>query len=463
MSNFLKNKKVGFYIVAVDILLAVFLGIFFFATYKNFPAGYGGIGMAQNAYANIPEVIGLFMFLGAVIDIVLLILPEFIWIEIFAIAAFCVSLMKQVYCIPNLIADEINKVHYQGGSLPLCLSWLIITIIIIASAIAVLFIGVINSEDEEQLKKEKPAGKKLIKILAGGGAVVATFAVVMSVYGVLAANASKGGQKIVTEKTFAERVKERVVEFQDAVEEYDFNPDEFKLSKADNPYSEMSASDVNKVIGNYNADEERKDADGNIIHKVYIFEGATAEGWQGDYSLKISRITLWEDGLYNGRNTNNGSTVDDLKGYWYNVDDFGEECLILKSTSNSFDMVGNKLTGEGSYYEWFVDVHANYNTQQGGRYIKANGLKYHPLIGMFIDTGSEDVPEYKVGSQLDKSEWTCMQVRNNLAAGSIFDAEHEVTWKNEPNMTEAGEFILTAEYKKEGKNFTADVTIKVVD
>ena len=126
-------------------------------------------------------------------------------------------------------------------------------------------------------------------------------------------------------------------------------------------------------------------------------------------------------------------------------------------------MVGNKLTGEGSYYEWFVDVHANYNTQQGGRYIKANGLKYHPLIGMFIDTGSEDVPEYKVGSQLDKSEWTCMQVRNNLAAGSIFDAEHEVTWKNEPNMTEAGEFILTAEYKKEGKNFTADVTIKVVD
>lgn len=457
MANYLKNKKIGFYFVAANIILALFVGLFFFATYKNFPAGYGGIGMSSNAYAHVPEVIGLFLILGAIFDIILLVLPEFLWIQVAAIAAFCISLMKQVYCIPNLIADEINQVHYQGGSLPLCLSWLIITLIIIGLSIAVLFLGILKPEDEETLKKEKIAGKKLIKVATCGGVAVMALVVIMSVYGVTAANIAKGS---ASKDTFAQRVKARLVEFKDQIGDYDFNPDDCKFTKEDNPYSAMTSSQVNSAIGEYAKDEVRKDSNGNEIHKVYVFEGATAEGWQGDYSLKISRITLWEDGLYNGRNTNGGSTTDNLKGYWYNVNEFGEDCLVLVSTSNSFNMVGNKITGSSSYYEWFVDVHANYNTQQGGRYIKANGLKYQPLIGMFVDTGSSKKPEFKVGGSIDMSEWTCVQVRNNLVAGSIFDAEHEVKWtyraadadedakwSETPDMSQSGAIVAKATWQ----------------
>ena len=111
IKNFFANKKIGYYLVILDVILAVFLGIFFFLTYKDFPAGYGGQGMASNAYAHIPEVIGLFMFLGAVVDIVVLFLPEYLPLHLGAIVAYCISLMKQVYCIPNLVADEINKVR----------------------------------------------------------------------------------------------------------------------------------------------------------------------------------------------------------------------------------------------------------------------------------------------------------------------------------------------------------------
>ena len=458
IKNFFADKKIGYYLVILDVILALFLGIFFFLTYKDFPAGYGGQGMASSAYANVPEVIGLFMFLGAVVDIVALVLPEYLPIHLAALGAYCVSLMKQVFCIPNLVADEINNVHYQGGSFPLCLSWLIITFVILIAAIVVFFIGMIKQEDEDVKMREKPVGAKLIKVIAGGAAIVVAFAVTMAVYGVTDANIKKG-IAANRETTLAERVKERLNDFVDKTVDYDFNPSECKYTEAENPYSSMTTSQVNAKIGNYSENEERTDEAGNPIHKVYTFEGATAEGWQGDYSLKICKITLWEDGLYNGRNTNGSSTTDNLKGYWYNVDEAGAECLVLISTSNEYNMVGNKITGSSSYYEWFVDCHANYNTQQGGRYIKANGLKYHPLIGMFVDTGSKKTPQFKVNSLFDISEWTCMQVRNNLVAGSIFDAEHQVTWSyrakdaaddvqwaNAPDMSQTGTVIAKARW-----------------
>ena len=357
IKEFFANKKIGYYLVAFNVVLSVFLGIFFFATYKHFEPGYLHQGMASNAYANVPEAIGLFMFLGAAIELVALLLPEYIWINLLALVPFCVSLMKQVYCIPNLVADEVNNVHYQGGSFPLCLSWLIVTFVIIAIAIAVLFLGMIKQEDEDTLKKEKPVGKKLIKVAVGGGVAIAALAVVLSIYGVTADTIKKGtaANKVTT---LAERVKMRLEEYKDLVSDYDFNPAEFKLSEQENPYSSATSSSVNSAIGNYNKNEERTDAQGNTIHRVYVFEGLTAEGWQGDYTPKTSTITLWEDGLYNGVNYDGNNKIDDLKGYWYNVDETGADCLVLISTSNSYNMVGNKITGDSSYYEWFVDVHA---------------------------------------------------------------------------------------------------------
>ena len=435
IKNFFANKKVGYYLVVLNFVLAIFLGIFFYATYKHFEPGYGHQGMASNAYANVPEVIGLFMFLAAAIELVALLLPEFIWIQILALAPICISLMKQIYCIPNLIADEANKVHYQGGSLPLCMSWLIITFVMIIITIVVVFVGMIKQDEEERLKKEKIAGKKLIKVACGAGVAVAALAVVLSVYGITADSIKKGSAGA----TLAERVKMRLKEFEDKVDtEYTFNPAEFKLTEAENQYAGQSSSAIQNAVGSYSQTQERGD-----LHKVYIFEGSTAEGWQGDYSQKYVRITLWEDGLYNG--TIQGGS---LYGYWYNVDEYGEDCLMLMSHDGNNDMVGQKLAGEGSYYEWIVDAKANYN---GGRLIKGNGVKYYPLIGMFVDTGSTKTPEYEVGSAFDMSAWTCMQVRNNLVAGSIFDVDNVVKWtyrakdaaeddpwNNAPDMSTAG-------------------------
>ena len=430
IKNFFANKKIGYYLVILDVVLALFLGIFFFLTYKDFPAGYGGQGMASNAYAHIPEVIGLFMLLGAVVDIVALVLPEYLPIHLAAIVAYCVSLMKQVYCIPNLVADEINNIHYQGGSFPLCLSWLIITFVIIGAGIAVMFLGMIAQDEESAKMREKPAGTKLIKIAAGGGAIVVALAVVLTVYGITANNIKKGSGGAAGDD-FNARVQARAKTFQDQVTDYDFNPAEFKLTEEDNEYSNNKSA-ISNAVGKYARNQAREG-----FYKVYTFEGSTAEGWQGDYSQKYVRFTLWSDGLFNG-DINGG----DLRGYWYNVDEVGAECLVMISSDGSNDMVGQKLSGSGSYYEWLVDARATYNN---GRMIKGNGCKYYPLIGMFVDTGSDKTPTFKVGSEFSTSGWTCMQVRNNLVASSIFDAEHEVTF-SKPDMSTAGTKTVKARW-----------------
>ena len=454
IKNFFANKKIGYYLVILDVILAVFLGIFFFLTYKDFPAGYGGQGMASNAYAHIPEVIGLFMFLGAVVDIVVLFLPEYLPLHLGAIVAYCISLMKQVYCIPNLVADEINDIHYQGGSFPLCLSWLIITFIILGAAIAVMFLGMIKQEEEDVKMREKPAGQKLIKIAAGGGAIVVALAVVLTVYGITANNVKKGSAADGG-NDFNARVQARAQTFLDQVIDYDFNPAEFKLTEEENEYSNNKSA-ISGTVGSYSRNQVREG-----LYRVYTFEGSTAEGWQGDYSQKYVRFTLWSDGLFNGDVNGSG-----LTGYWYNEDEVGAECLVMISSDGSNDMVAQRLSGSTSYYEWLVDARAGYN---GGRMIKGNGAKYFPVIGMFVDTGSDKTPEFKVGSEFTTSGWTCMQVRNNLVASSIFDAEHEVTFSS-PDMSTAGTKTVKARWRvqepttnaiQEGNNYYYEEEIEI--
>ena len=66
-----------------------------------------------------------------------------------------------------------------------------------------------------------------------------------------------------------------------------------------------------------------------------------------------------------------------------------------------------------------------------------------------------------------------MQVRNNLVAGSIFNADNDVTW-SAPNMNEVGTQTVTARWKvnnlaenaiQDGSNYyyEAEVEIEIVE
>ena len=131
--DFIKSKSVGYFIVLADALLALITAIIFFATYED--------AMATNATANVPETIGIFLIAGCIIEIVVLIIPQYRFIHIVAIAMFALSLYKEIFLIPNLIADRINNVQYQGGNLDTNIFYLVMLFIIIISAIVAAFLG----------------------------------------------------------------------------------------------------------------------------------------------------------------------------------------------------------------------------------------------------------------------------------------------------------------------------------
>ena len=445
IKNYLKNKKLGFYFVLASITLSVVLAIVFLATYK-LDNGNGQFNLTNSSYALKPETIAIFALAGAVIDIVALVLPEYILIHVGALACYVVSLIKVIRILPDLIAGQITGIAYEGGNFPLNMVFLFLSLAIAGLAVATCFIGVIKDEDEEKKMREMPDMTKWVKIGACGFVAFAT--VLTSV--IVSNNLAKSSA--TTEESMTKKL---LKQYGNQLEEYDFDPNTCIFKEDEHPFADVAKNTISSTVGT-NLDK-RLDADGYEMHKVYTFEGSTAEGWQGDYSLKKGFLTLWEDGLYNG--TSNGTNI---YGYWYNQDSYGEECLTLISKSDDNNMVCNKLAGSSSYYEWSVDMKASYN---GGRLIKVQGLKYYPTVAMYVDTGADDL-KYPVGTtSIDTSKWTFNQVIGGvineekfIKAGSIFDAEHTVKLTL-PDTSSTGEKEVTAKWG----DFETTVKIQIVE
>ena len=87
-------------------------------------------------------------------------------------------------------------------------------------------------------------------------------------------------------------------EFGDKVDpNYTFDPTSIHFTKDGNQYSAYTDENEwkNTIQSAVGSSYERSDA-----NLVYCFEGAYADGWQGDYSKHYAYLYIWDDGLYNG-------------------------------------------------------------------------------------------------------------------------------------------------------------------
>ena len=284
--------------------------------------------------------------------------------------------------------------------------------------------------------------KNLIRYCVAGVVGVGALVAGLSSYGVLK-GAAAGGTDTGDEEDKSFQIDLEAV-FGDKVDaNYTFDPTAVRIELNDNQYA-ADKSLVSSALGSADyRTKTRQDADGNEIHKVYTFEGLTAEGYQGDYSTVEAHITLWEDGTYVGISRN-----DKIYGYWYNVDAEGQDCLaMIDATNKGHDMVCLKLKGDG-FYSYTVDCFVDYGW--GTRMIKTWGAYYYPTIGMYVDTGSNETPKFTVGDAIDTSKWTAKQVTNKLTAGSIFNATKYVTYTL-PSTEEAGEKEVKATWTLYGE------------
>ncbi len=451
IKEFFKNKTVGYYIAIADAVLALVLAIIYFATYKT--------AMANNAAANIPETIGIFLLAGFVVECVLLVLPQYRFIHVIALVMYGLALYKEILLIPALIADWANNVFYQGGNLGTNVFYLVTLLLIAISAIVAVFFGFYKKEEEadEDMAVKKGQTLKVVKIAAGTALVVAAV-LSSSLVAINMKNAANAAAPVDPEPVEPPVHVEPFDPITDDVRAkadayaYDFKPEE-KIIKEQESYT-YGTAELNALgTGDTRADH----------NLVYVFEGSYAEGYQGDYSETYGYLYLWDDGLFGGkiRDTN-------VKGYWFNSsltdgkDEQGndiKDCLKMVSNVSKYEsIITEPATG---FYECHAYVYLNMGW--GTRSMILNGYVYYPVVDLAIDTADTGT-EFKVGKTFDRSSWTANRILKNLNYSAVFKAS-EVRWTDPAGMLDGGKFAAAGSYDITAtwNGLTATKTITVTE
>ena len=429
--DFIKSKSVGYFIVVADALLALITAIIFFATYQD--------AMATNATANVPETIGIFLLAGFVVELVVLALPQYRFVHIIAIAMFALSLYKEIFLIPNLIADRINNVQYQGGNLDTNIFYLVMLFIIIISAIVAAFLGFYKKSAEQEDNMKIKGFVKMGMVI--GGVVLVLGAVLSStlVSNELQKQAAVGGQG-GTASPITKKIRDAANKV-----DYDFDPTSVVIKQKEQ-YDYNNEALKNLVFG-----DEREG-----YHLVYVFEGSYAEGYQGDYRDREIKIYLWEDGLYTGK-----SDFLEFRGYWFNSslgstgkneEGFDvEDCLqMVSDTEYNGAKPFESIIAES--IDGFYDHQAYVFVPNGdGRSVVISGYRYYPDVAVFIDTNDYNV--FKVGEKfLIDSFWLYNRVIKNLTYSPVMN-KSEIEWTmpdglldENKRLTQEGKFTITGKW-----------------
>ena len=450
MQNFMKKLGVGYFIAAGTAIVALITAIIFFATYKG--------AMANNASALVPQTIGIFLIAGAIVEVAVLVVPQYRFLHIPAMVMYALALFKEIVLIPPLIADEINNVHYQGGDLGTNVMYMLLLVLIVAAAIVVAFLGFYKKEEDvnEDMKLKKDDVLGIVKVGVSGAVVLAAVLTSALVALDMKSKMNKAGED-GSYNPITPEIEKIAKEF-----DYSFEPDKVIIKEQED--YDFNDSEVKNV----STTETREGH-----NMVYYFEGAYAEGYQGDYSQTYAYLCLWEDGLFGGK-------VNDtqVRGYWFNSsiaegkDGTVKDCLKMVSNVNHYDsIIAQEATG---FYQY--QAYAYLGFSWGTRSMILNGYEYYPEVALALNT-QDSVLEAYVGEEYDMSSWVPTRILKNLTFSSVFKPV-DVTWAAEDGSVAIsyvdnnksrgissiiGTFNSTGEKKVTIKwgGFEADVTIKV--
>ena len=458
MQNFFKKLGIGYFIAAGTAVVALLTTIIFLVTYKG--------AMANNAAGLVPQTIAIFLIAGIVVEAAVLVVPQYRFLHIPAMAMYALALFKEILLIPPLIADEINNVHYQGGDLGTNVLYMVLLILIVAAAVAAAFLGFYKNEEDvnEDMKIKKGDVLGIVKIGVSG--VVTVAAVLTSV---LISLDLKKKLNVATGDEWNPITEEIKQAAKDA--NYTYNPSEVVMRQQENydwDDAEMKAVPLTKNRNGHNL--------------VYYFEGAYSEGYQGDYSPTYCYLYLWDDGIFGGT-----SGKDNVRGYWYNssleAEEGKKDCLNMVTNIANFEsIIANDKDGFYSKEAYmFLDMGKVWGQGSNGRSIIMNGYEYYPEVAIFIDNQGEELEAYK-GEDADISAWVPSRVLSNLDYSSIF-IQTDVEWsatngtvtinyvdnnKNRGisdisvNFTETGKQTISIKWKNaDGQTFEASVDVNV--
>ena len=441
IKEFLKNKSIGYYIVAGIAALSLIFSIIFFITIQGDVMPHGGSGSA-------PETIGIFSIAGCLVALAVLVIPQYRFLILGSVAMFGLAMYKELMFLPNLLADEINNVHYQGGNFGVNLFYFFTILILIIAGIVATFLGFYKDDVESanDMKIEKGNVKK-IGIVSGAGAVALAAILVASIVSNNLAKAKAVNVSDDDDVVVFNPITPDIEAIADAYE-YDVNADEVVVKEKES-YTFSEASSV------------PTDGSRTGVDLIYVFEGAYAEGYQGDYSETYASMYLWSDGKFGG---SVGGTA--VRGFWYNSslkggqDDGGQDiqdCLNLVSNVSKYESI--ICTKASGFYEWKAHIYLGFSW--GTRSMEVCAYRYYPVVAIAIDP-SIGGTEFVVGQTFDRDGWVADRILKNLNYSAVFKAS-EVKWtddenlKNKQKIEETGDYEITAEWN----NLKATITVHV--
>ena len=452
--GFFKNKGIGYYIAAGITLLALVVTIVFFATYSN-PALdpiFGNDPMGNKADGLLAVTIGIFLLAGTVVEAVILVVPQYRFVQIIATALFGLALYKEVMIIPDFFAGIANGVMYNGGNLGLNMFFFISLLLIVIASIVVSFMGFYKKEDDSKADFKNIKGATHLVTIGTCGALVVAAVLVSFLVTFDLKNKANAGSNVRTKPAFIfEPVNDEVTA---AADEYDYSFEAKDVVIRQQSSYNFSVSTLNNFpTGNTRSGH----------NLVYVFEGAYAEGYQGDYSETYASIYLWEDGFYGG---SVGSTS--IKGYWYNssleAEEGVQDCLNLVSNVSKYESI--ICAPASGFYEWRAHIYLGFSW--GTRSMEVSAYRYYPEVALTIDA-SVGNNYFFVGEEFDRDGWVANRVLKNLNYSAVFKAS-EVTWtdpeglKNHTVIEEAGEYEVKASWKNGfNRTFEAVITVTVVE
>lgn len=461
IKNFIKNKGLGYFFVAGLALASLIFAIIFLCTFNGEYLDVEGTlapTMGNRAADFGPVTIGIFMLAGFVVEVVVLFVPQYKFIQIIAIAMFGLALYKDVLIIPDFFAGVANGVHYNHGNFGLNFFYFGMLLAISVVAIVAAFLPFYKEENDPEDRFAIPEGG-IVKVAVCGALVAAavvgsTVSSSLLTKGKAQANKGDSTSSQISVEPAADPITDEIRALAEAYD-YDFDPTSVIIrDQNENYYVDGKWNFNDPVLSNLTVTSKRPDN-----HIVYYFEGSYSEGWQGDYSPYYAEIYLWDDGTFAGK-----SNSDNFKGFWYNCSlnnpEDTADTLIMVSNSGNFSTI-NTDPKTGFYQR---EAYIYLNPGWGGRSVPVAGYYYYPEVALFIDSGKSAL-EYKVGDYFNRGSWTAKRVLKNLSYSAVFKGD-TVKWTDEAGMLDsnncfvaAGEYTVTATWN----GFTATKTITVTE
>ena len=126
--KFFQNKKLGYWFMVATAVLSLLLFVIYLATYEPGQFGHGHT-MPNSASGQATELVWIWALFALLAQLAALAAPEHKWLEMLVIGCIGGALFVEIQLCPTVLAAIGTGVAYEGGSLPLHLTYLILILL----------------------------------------------------------------------------------------------------------------------------------------------------------------------------------------------------------------------------------------------------------------------------------------------------------------------------------------------